>query len=111
MMKKCGNLYKVIACVTACFMLLIGNPIKTNAVEYVFWKYLLCDLRGHHTEVTEYVNPTCYHLGYWVGYCTFCGDQTSFKYDYKSGYKHCYPTDPYKEPRCEKCGYNKYLGY
>ena len=98
MMKKIKNLFKVAACLIACFMFVIGNPIKTEAG---YWDCYF----GHHNYEKTYVPSTCTSYGYTKLKCVDCG-YNGGKIDlvYPS---HCFDTNPYKVPTCIHCGYKK----
>ena len=100
-MKKSGSLIKVTACLVACLVLVISNPIK---VEAGWWDCLW----GNHRIVTYYVPPTCQTYGYSESVCGDCGKFYWREYAYEIGLgAHCYSTDPYKAPICQICGRRK----
>ena len=97
-MKKSSNLAKVTACLVACFVLVIGNPIKAEAG---YWSCYF----GFHNYEKHYIPGDCRHYGYTELICADCGHSdgkvaTDFP-------RHCFTTDPYQVPTCIYCGYKK----
>ena len=99
-MKKTNNLIKVIAGLVACFVLVIGNPLKTQAG----WWDCFC---GRHRVVTTFDRGTCATHPTSKSYCADCGQCMWIEIDYSRSGPHCYSTNPYEAPVCLICGHRK----
>lgn len=95
-MKKTSTIVKVTACLVACSMLLIGNPIKAKAG---WWACLW----GNHKFETVRVPATCTTYAHYDTYCPDCGKFFWRETVYTEYAPHSYGSNN----ACTVCGYVK----